>query len=178
MPSPCDGRIAERSVEFYIHHDSVDVVVERSHGCNQCGQWHYLSGPIHTGSQQQGCGVWLAPSSRSVELDIEDETVSAESVDDVIDALTDALDEALVEDVDWIERAAPRWAAEHENADWEDRVAYRGTIFLDEAIIDGAREAGHQAVIDTLVLYGTCDSVDEARELMLSALSDAVTSVA
>ena len=139
--SMADEAIAARSVEFYIHGDSVEVVVERGHG--------------H--------GAWMTPPSRTVELDIEDAAVSAESVDDAIGALTEAVNEVLAEDLDWIEQAAPRWAAGHNDADWEDGVAYSDNFCLDEAIIDGAREAGHQAVIEALVHYGTCDSVDEAR---------------
>lgn len=178
-----DDAIAAQSLRFYVNDDHVDVVVERSHGCYQCREWHHLSGPIHTTSmktrsQERGCGSWLGPSYRTVDLDIKDETVSADSVDDVIDALTEAVVEVLAADVDRIERAAPRWAAEHDNADWEDRVAYNGIIFQDEAIIDGVREAGYQAVIDSLVHYEICGSVDEAREHVLSALSEAVTNAA
>lgn len=179
-----DRIVTERLMRFYVNDDHVDVVVERSHGCYQCREWHHLSGPIHTASmktrsQERGCGSWLGPSYRTVELDIEDGTVSADSVDDVIDALTEAVVEVLAEDVDRIERAAPRWAAEHDDADWEDHIAYNGIeTYLDEAIIDGVREAGYQAVIDSLVHYEICGSVDEAREHVLSALSEAVTNAA
>ncbi|OBA38989.1 hypothetical protein [Gordonia sp. 852002-51296_SCH5728562-b] len=174
-----DDAIAAQSMAFYANHGSVDVVVERSHGCRQCGEWHHLSGPIHTGSmvawsQQQGCGAIMGPSSRTVELDIEGGTVSAEDVDEASNALTEAASEVLAEDLDWIERDAPRWAAQIDNADWEDALAYDGTIFQDEAIVDGVREAGYQAVVDVLVTYGVCVSEDEARERVLSALTEAV----